>query len=234
MNRFRAFIPCIVALLATSGAHAQTVIGGGKNVPAFPINITQSGSYKLAANLNVPAGSDGIVIASGLNVTLDLGGNQLLGTIVCSKGGCNSSVQTTGIKVGESTVRIHGGSVRGFLVGIGMNTSSPLGRVTLEDIVVSANFNGIYLNFVQATRVLADNNAAWGFYSTRGVIVESMALRNGHIGIGMDFGVVRSSTSTDNGKYGFEIGGGMYDGLAAGNNAAGNSVGGSAGVNALY
>jgi hypothetical protein len=155
-------VAACAAMLLAGGARAQSVLGGGKGgAPSFPITITQSGSYKLAANLNVPAGSDGIVIASGLNVTLDLNGFEVAGPVRCTKGGCNANTMTTGIKIGSSSVRIHSGTVCGF----------------------------------------------------------------GSAGIGVSY---------ENGKYGFDIGFGMYDGLMAQMNAMGNKLSGAAGANGFY
>ena len=96
-----------VAFIAST-AQAQTVIGAGS--PSFPIVINKSGSYKLAANLTVPAGADGIVVASGVNVTLDLGGYQVSGAAACTKAGCSGAAPSMGIKVaipcfGFSTAR---------------------------------------------------------------------------------------------------------------------------------
>jgi hypothetical protein len=212
----------LAALLLSGAAHSQTLLGGGKGGTSFPIAISQSGSYKLAGNLVVPAGSNGIVVASGLNVTLDLGGFQISGPMQCSKAGCDSNLPTTGIKVGESSVRVFGGAVRGFQTGIGMDAAAPLNKVVLEDVVASRNFNGIFLIVLQAQRVTAENNAFHGLAANRGVIVDAFALNNGGTGIGMDLGIVRSSASHQNGKYGFEIGGGVYEGLTASHNPMGN------------
>jgi hypothetical protein len=224
------------AAFALAGpAHAQTVIGGGKGGVTFPITITQSGSYKLAGNLNVPAGSGGIVIGSGLNVTLDLGGYQVTGPLECNKGGCNATSYTTGIRIGSSHVRIHSGAVQGFgSAGISLENGQLQGRVVLEDIAVTGNMHGVYLVTLQATRVTADNNAFHGIYANRGVIVDSIATNNGGSGFKVTGGVVRSSAATQNGKYGFEIEFGVYDNLMSHMNGAGNSLQGTAGVNGLY
>jgi hypothetical protein len=47
-------------VVAASAAEAQTMIGGGKTSPNFPIVLNQPGSYKLANTLVVPAGTTAI------------------------------------------------------------------------------------------------------------------------------------------------------------------------------
>jgi len=234
MNRKTCFASLSLAALLLSGAaHSQTLLGGGKSATTFPIVINQSGSYKLAGNLVVPAGSNGIVVGNGLNVTLDLGGFQISGPMQCSKAGCDTNLQTTGIKVGESNVRVFGGAVRGFYMGIGKDTPGPIAKVILEDVVASRNFYGIYVSVLQAHRVTAENNAFDGINASRGTIVDAVAFRNGGTGIRMDVGVVRSSQSMENGKYGFQLAG-VYDLLTSNLNPMGNLLEGTPGVNALY
>jgi hypothetical protein len=235
MNRKTCFASLsFAALLLAGAAHAQTMLGGGKGATTFPIVINQSGSYKLAGNLVVPAGSNGIVVGNGLNVTLDLGGFQISGPMQCSKAGCDANLQTTGIKVGESSLRVFGGAVRGFGTGIGMDNAAPLSKVVLEDVVASRNFNGIFLIVLQASRVTVEHNAFYGLSANRGTVVDTLALRNGGTGIGMGLGIVRSSASHENGKYGFEITGGVYDLLTSNLNGMGNQLVGTAGLNNFY
>ena len=72
----------------TTWAHAQvTVINQARalvggvtpgDAPGFPVTISQPGSYRLASNLLVPAGTNGIEISAS-NVTLDLNGFTIAG-----------------------------------------------------------------------------------------------------------------------------------------------------------
>ncbi len=222
--------------LVASAAQAQTLIGGGKSAPSFPIVINQSGSYRLAGNLNVPAGVDGLVIGNGAQVTLDLGGYQLAGAAACSKAGCGGAPHTTGIKIGgNAVVHVFNGAVRGFgLYGIGLDSQSPVGTVMAEDLMVTGNFNGVFLTQLTAHRVVAQNNAAHGINATHGLIAASTAYNNGATGISMNYGLVRDNRSLFN-AVGFEHFSGVAEGNMSINNPQGNKIGAIVqGMNAFY
>lgn len=211
--------------LATT-TQAQTLLGGGKTAPTFSIVLSQSGSYKLAGNLNVPSGVDGIVIGNGANVTLDLGGYQLSGAAACTKAGCGGALQSIGIKIGgNAVVHVFNGAVRGFgLYGIGIDSQSPASTVMAEDLMVTGNFNGVFLAQLTAHRVVAQNNAAHGINATHGLIAASTAYNNGATGISMNYGLVRDSRSLFN-AIGFEHFSGVAEGNMSISNAQGNKIG---------
>jgi hypothetical protein len=234
MNRKSVFaLFSVVAALLAGPVHAQSIIGGGKGTTSFPITITQSGSYKLASNLSVPPGTDGIVIASGLNVTLDLGGFEISGPHTCTKTACNTNTYTSGIRVGVSSVRIFRGSVRGF-GGAGIGRTMGINHMTLEDLVLSGNRLGVQSIWVNASRVEVRDNAWHGIDASRAVIVDSVASNNGGTGFKIDGGVLRSSIASENGQYGFDLGFGTYDMLMSQFNVMGNKLSGTAGINGLY
>jgi len=211
-----------VAFIAST-AQAQTAIGAGS--PSFPIVINKSGSYKLAANLTVPAGADGIVVASGVNVTLDLGGYQVSGAAACTKAGCSGAAPSMGIKVGNSMLRVFNGTVRGFaLNGISVDYQAPGATVIAEDLMVTGNYNGIFVYALTANRVVAHNNASYGILGVQGMIASSMATSNGSIGISMSSGLVRDSHASSNGL-GFEHNSGVSTGNTASGNTSGNKLG---------
>ncbi|RZL40400.1 MAG: hypothetical protein EOP35_01025 [Rubrivivax sp.] len=206
-----------------STAQAQTALGAGN--PTFPIVINKSGSYKLAANLTVPAGIDGIVVASGVNVTLDLGGFQVSGAATCTKAGCSGAGPSMGIKVGNSMLRVFNGTVRGFaLNGISVDYQAPGAVVIAEDLMVTGNFNGIFVSQLTANRVVAHNNASYGIFTIQGLIASSMATSNGNNGISMSSGLVRDSRASSNG-FGFDHNSGVSTGNTAGGNTNGNKLG---------
>jgi hypothetical protein len=66
-----------VILIDQNKALAGNVSPG--DAPGFPVSIRRPGSYRLAGNLTVPSGLNGIEITES-NVTVDLNGFSLLGT----------------------------------------------------------------------------------------------------------------------------------------------------------
>lgn len=66
-----------VILIDQNKALAGNVTPG--DTPGFPVTITAPGSYRLAGNLTVPVGGDGIAIAAD-GVTVDLNGFSIIGS----------------------------------------------------------------------------------------------------------------------------------------------------------
>jgi hypothetical protein len=72
-----------VVLIDQNKALAGSVTPG--DLPGFPISIKQPGSYRLAGNLTLPdANTSGIEI-NVQNVTLDLNGFAILGSVTCGE-----------------------------------------------------------------------------------------------------------------------------------------------------
>lgn len=215
-------------LLLSGAAQAQTVIGGGNNV-AFPIVINQSGSYKLTRNLTVPAGSHGILVGNGLDVTIDLNGFSIIGGAACSKAACAGPLTTMGIRVGNSSARIINGAVNGFSAnGIGYDGGAPYHRMTIDSVDVSRNYNGIVALNLLATRVTASDNAHRGIQTGNGVIVNSFAIGNGDHGIVVEVGTVQGNVSVFNIGRGFSLSAVATDGNTGISNNAGNYKSGMA------
>lgn len=216
-------------LLLAAAAQAQTALGGGNGNVAFPIVISQSGSYKLARNLVVPAGSHGILVGNGIDVTIDLNGFALIGGATCSKAaGCAGPHTTVGIRVGNSSARIVNGAINGFSAnGVGYDGGAPYAKLTVDSVNVSRNFNGIVALYLLATRVTASDNAHRGIQTSDGVVANSLAVGNGDAGIVVQVGSVQGNTALYNNQ-GFVLGAVAYDGNVAISNNAGNSKAGSA------
>jgi hypothetical protein len=209
------------ALLLSGAAQAQTAIGAGNNVN-FPITINQSGSYKLTKNLSVPPGSHGILVGSGIDVTIDLNGFAILGGATCSKNGCAGPLTTVGIRVGNSSARIVNGAVSGFSANaIGYDGDAPYAKLTVDSVNVSRNYNGIVALYLLATRVTASDNAHNGIQTSDGVVAHSLATHNGAVGIKVSVGSVQSNVALYN-HQGFSLGGVAYDGNTGLSNNAGN------------
>jgi hypothetical protein len=145
--------------------------------PSFPITISQPGSYKLAGNLNVPAGSGGIVITAS-NVTLDLGGYSIIGGNQCSGGwwtmSCTGSSTSVGIDAHTpNMVTITNGQVSGFGTGVNIGFAS-----TAADLRVSSVSN---YGIVAGTGSIVRNTNV--FYAKVGGISAGNALVE-HVNVG--------------------------------------------------
>ncbi len=136
-------------LAATPAAHAvdgETLITQAKalagnvtpgDAPGFPVTLSLPGKYKLAGNLTVPDGADGILIDNDL-VTLDLNGFTLQGPVTCtgfaSNLACLPASNYYAIKAYNRVgLQVRNGAIRGFPQGI-----SSLGNSGLaEDLFIS-------------------------------------------------------------------------------------------------
>jgi hypothetical protein len=199
MNRIdlAAIAAAAFTLLGAHGAQAQTAIGGGKNVPSFPIVISQPGSYKLMSNLNVPAGVNGIVI-NVKGVTIDMNGYSITGPVTCSgqltsftcSSPPNHAVYGVLTVFGGEGVRLHNGTIKGFGVGASLGD-----RAVAEDLLVT-------------------ENASVGLFMGASTLVKNVrAHMNRSVGILVgDFGKVSDSV-VQGADIGVKIYGGVVDGV---------------------
>jgi hypothetical protein len=230
VNLLRILVPVAAGLLCSVAAYSQTMIGGGKTPPTFPITINQPGSYKLGSNLAVPAGSVGILITAP-NVTLDLNGFTLSGPATCSAAGVCSMPPGTnhGISApGLNNIVVRNGTVTGFQ-GNGLNM---LGSAQLEDLTVSQNVGyGLYTTnmtavIAQVHRVRSTLNKLSGMYVYGGIVTQSSATANGQNGFYVNQSSIFDSMSTDNLVNGVFVGShGLLRGVRAATNAGGNFAG---------
>lgn len=183
MNFRTTAFAALTLCCACTALHAQTMIGGGKTAPAFPIQITQSGSYKLAGNLSVPAGMNGIVI-SAPDVTLDLGGFTIQGPGKCSNFVCPPIGQSSGIWLNAGmNARIRNGSVVGFdFAGVRLSN----GAAMVEDVTVTDNsYAGLYRSAfasnapIHLKRIQATGNGIAGIWTDNAIIEAASASTNG-------------------------------------------------------
>jgi hypothetical protein len=137
------FIP--LSAFAVDGVtliNQSTVMAAG----GFPYTISQSGSYKLSGNLDVPANTDGIHISVS-NVILDLNGFSIVG----------STEFGIGIKLltGTSGITIRNGNVTGLGSAVVPVDSISAGPVTLQDLYLRGGFGGSFGTFFGPfTRIL--------------------------------------------------------------------------------
>lgn len=182
-----ALLNVIATLVFAGTAHAQTLVGGGKNV-SFPIHITQPGSYELAGNLSVPAGVAGIVIDVP-DVTLDLNGYTIQGPNKCSlnPGGpgvlCNmADAKLYGIYAGYyGGAVVRNGTVRGF-AGHGVYLG-PRSRAEKLTVVENAN-SGLYVGAGSvASAIVSALNLGAGLGANQSLVSDVTASNNGGNGV---------------------------------------------------
>jgi hypothetical protein len=158
----------------------------------FPFKITQTGSYKLSGNLDVPAGINGIEINVN-DVTLDLNGFTITGPITCDSSGCTptSTASPSGIQAFAVGITIRNGHVKGFARGV--KTFGGL----VEEMHVSGNvIDGIEGNDVVVRRNDASSNHGIGIQCFDCVVTENVATLNGSNAFFMGGGGVFASNTT--------------------------------------
>ena len=188
--------------LTPPGAPAPTMktldqIEARTPISALPFTISSSGSYFVTGNLTAQAGGNGVTINAS-NVTLDLGGFELVG---------NGGVGAFGIRVsaGRFNVIIRNGTVRGWNgpgVAVENSAVSPVwvesvralngGGIALGigSVVVDCLANGVPGNGIatgDASLVLRCHSRGNGLdgilVGTRSVVRECVATNNGSDGI---------------------------------------------------
>jgi parallel beta-helix repeat protein len=182
-------------LINQSKALAGDVTAG--DAPGFPVTITRSGSFRLSSDLIVPAGTNGIVIATN-RVTLDLNGFSIVGA-----GGGNG---VTDGEVDRLAIAIRNGSITGFQngirlgVGAGANSSSEIQQIR------------------------AYSNSVAGILDRGSSLISGNIANGSNVGISIgDNSTVTANTAVRNG---FGIGGGGANSTISGNTAALNTFGG--------
>lgn len=98
------------------------------DAPGFPVSINRAGSYRLASNLVVPGGINGIEISAN-DVTLDLNGFRLTG------GGSAKAIRSTGP---YERIEIANGTISSFSNGIDLMTSS---HTVVRDVRIGSNIS---------------------------------------------------------------------------------------------
>lgn len=202
--------------------------------PGFPVDISESGSYRLTSDLDVttssvPENRAGIDIGAtgaspALDVTIDLNGFSILGPVTCTgtpvtsctpAGGSGDGIRTSTNP--QSHTRIINGSIRGMgATGVDCAYDCNVSDVSAEQNGQSGfgNANGESI----FTRCFARRNGSAGFF-VRGLVRDSVAEGNAADGI---FTNPRSrivaSSALDNGGDGFRCSTCvLLDSLASGN-----------------
>jgi hypothetical protein len=145
--RIAALFAAAAGSLAAAGVHASdgvleinhtcaTVAGCfAGDTPGYPVQITQPGSYRLTSNLSVPAATNGIELANGVDV--DLGGFEIAGPVSCLTG-CPDPGSGSGIisgVIGGNQCSVANGKIRGFgLDGVSLGQQADVRRLRVTDV----------------------------------------------------------------------------------------------------
>jgi hypothetical protein len=165
--------------------HQGTSVNGLPGCPhaGFPILICHSGSYRLAANLNVSAVNTDAIDITTDNVTLDLNGFTISGPAVC----VGPPVQCTNVGTGKGVLSqfrgttVRNGTVRGFGTGLILGSMAVADSVRAESNS-DANFGGILVGDGLVIHCTANLNAGSGIIG--GTVVSfNSATSNGTFGI---------------------------------------------------
>ena len=183
---------------------ARALVGGVTpgDTPGFPVTISQPGSYRLASNLLVPAGTNGIEISAS-NVSLDLNGF----TIASGAGG--SGVTLSGPDPNTEIAVING--VISFMREGGVNLIGA-GNCRVENLRVKGATDGFGIS-VDGNCLVINNevtNSKGGIFNRLlGSVLRSNTVENNGPDGGITCGdncVISGNTSNDSGGKGITCG----------------------------
>ncbi len=208
-----------VIVITQGKAKAGNVTPG--DAPGFPVTISRSGSYRLATNLTVPAGKDGISITDH-DVTIDLDGFRIHGF----------SAANNGI-VGT----MHTATVRNGFVGLfrfnGISLGGDFHVIENMRIIGNASY-GIYANgnstLIRGNVVSSNGN---GMFARNSLVEGNVVAGNFGVGVRAARSTVLGNTITSNASYGIfgdTVADGQQNITGYGNNTLVNNNGNGAEV----
>jgi parallel beta-helix repeat protein len=164
--------------------------------------LDKPGDYHLAQDLGPCAGHGVLITASDVRFTL--GGHTLSG--VSTQESCDIDYPQTGITIiGASGVRVSGGTVRGFVDGIGhYGTNSVVAGMTVADNCVFGVLVQGTGNRVETSRVSGSDDGIALCESRDAVVTGNEAFGNFHLGVmlsctGTDHNHIVTNVMHDNG-----------------------------------
>ena len=176
-----------VVLIDQNRAISGSVTPG--DTPGFPVSINSPGIYKLASNLVVPNENTTAILVNVDNVTIDLNGFAILGPNVCATDGFNPATPCTK----PATSAVLGVGVDGVSAGTVRNT-----RV-LNGTIDGMGGIGLYLGVnSRVEKMNVTSNAAYGIYTSGGVILDTLVRANGLTGIFVSGAIISGSRSIFN------------------------------------
>lgn len=209
-----------VVLITQAKAGAGNVTDGDK--PGFPVTISESGSYRLASNLQVPAGKDGIVVKAP-DVTIDLDGFEISGG---SAGG--SSNGRRGIFGKSDRLTIKGGTIGAFSKSGIYAPTHPYLIVENMRVVNGGGLGIVAGDFARIQNSTIALNQTGGVSCAKSCHLEgSIVSNNGGIGISILTGLLLGNTVFSNTSYGVKAGSFTGQNTGLGNNAISDNYGGS-------
>jgi hypothetical protein len=129
----------LLALLAGSYGFAQTLINPA-SISSYPYVISTPGSYKLTGNINVGTSSIGAIYINTNNVTLDLNGYSITGTMVCTASSCTGGGSGTyGVEAIDSNTVVMNGNISGFYNCMYMNGAGRIENLNISSCVTGIN-----------------------------------------------------------------------------------------------
>lgn len=214
---------------------ARVAAGGisACDAPGYPVEICDSGSYRLTSNLHYPSSSAKGIVVSAPEVTLDLNGMTLAGDNTCTIGafgavtGC-AAPGKGGIEVSATRFSVRNGRVRGA-GSYGLYVGS--GDAVIENLEVYESYHGGVYAVARARldNVSAVRNGSSGIVAEDGSAVHlAVVSGNGFAGLYLSLGSTAERVSaTRNGYAGIYMSGASVSGFSATSNGAN-------GVNAQY
>jgi hypothetical protein len=213
MKKILLTLAVVVAALCSQQLAAQTQINQA-NISSFPYYITKPGSYILTSNLTT-SGSNVAIWITASNVNLNLNGNTISGSSVCTASGCTLNSNNFGIYTSSSlgNVEIFNGSLTGFTTAVYANGG------IIHDLMVTSCSNGINVNYATVHHNYVMNCAQVAIADELGTVSENTVLEYGSIGIQSYYGSVLNNTIS-NGVIGLY----QVSGYSSGNTMFFNSI----------
>jgi len=171
--------------------HAAALRGGVTpgDTPGFPVSITQSGSYRLATNLDIPVNRDGLLIRAN-NVTIDLNGWRISG---------RQARHGVAVLMSYGSVTVRQGVIAGFTSSGIMGLGSGLIVENVQISNVSTGIMGGNALMVIGSEVSHSGN---GVVCQEACHISGSSFRvNSSTAVLMASGVVLDSTFRDNAGY---------------------------------
>jgi parallel beta helix pectate lyase-like protein len=180
----------------------QNALAGGVtpgDAKGFPVTLSLAGSYRFDTNLAVPAGVNGIVVASHY-VDIDMNGFRLYGW----NGAGTQRVANYGVISNYGISKIHDGFISGFKFA-GIYTPGNSNQWLIQNMTIAANGGSGILtaSYARIVNNTIDSNASSGIICGEFCHVEgNLVASNAHYGIYLTSGLVLGNTVADNGNHG--------------------------------
>ncbi len=177
---------------------------------AFPIVITEPGSYRLRSNLVVPDANTSAIRLDADGVTIDLNGYSIVGPTVCA----GVPVVCTGAGGGDGITSGSGGNdvtvLNGTIRGMGNDGMNLGDRARVERVRATGNGNngiGAYGNSILSDNVAVSNGNYGIALGGSSVVSRNTAFGNATTGMNLaDWTVVTGNTASFNLFHGISCG----------------------------